>query len=210
MGEFNLIFAPFYWKAHVEETADIINSCMGKIESNVRKAPIAIPTGWECSIHSSFRSNNPDMKLDSEYLASIYSKYIANFLHEYGLRPGKFNIESPWYNVFSKSQYQEPHTHLPAHFSVVHYVTFDESQHLATTFVHPNLILSQTMKAFCPPLRNRLDGDCPAHSLYMDFYTPPQIKEGDLIIFPSFLNHYVKPNTSEKQRITITFNVELE
>jgi ectoine hydroxylase-related dioxygenase (phytanoyl-CoA dioxygenase family) len=44
----------------------------------------------------------------------------------------------------------------------------------------------------------------------MSFYTPPQIKQGDLIIFPSFLNHYVKPNTSEKQRITITFNVAME
>ena len=83
MGEFNLIFAPFYWKAHVEETTDIINSCMGKIEDNVRKAPVAIPPGWECTIHSSFRSNDPSMKLDDQYLLSVYSKYITNFLYEY-------------------------------------------------------------------------------------------------------------------------------
>jgi len=210
MGEFNLIFSPFYWKAHVEETTDIINSCMGKIESNVLKAPVAIPHGWECTIHSSFRSNDPSMKLDDQYLLSVYSKYITNFLYEYNIKPGKFNIHSPWYNVFSKSQYQEPHTHLPSDFSVVHYITFDETQHLATTFVHPNPIISQSTKAFRPRLMNRLDSGCPAHSFYMNFYTPPQIKEGDLIIFPSFLNHYVKPNISEKQRITITFNVEVE
>ena len=210
MGEFNLIFAPFYWKTHVEETADIINNCLGKIQANVSRAPVAIPAGWECNVHSSFKSDDPDMKLNDEFLFSIYSKYITDFFREYSLKAGKYNIHSPWYNAFSKNQYQEPHTHLPADFSVVHYVTFDESQHLATTFVHPNPIISQSAKAFRRPLMDKLDPSCPAHSFYMSFYTPPQIKQGDLIIFPSFLNHYVKPNVSEKQRITITFNVAME
>lgn len=209
MGEFNLMFSPFYWKAHVEETPQIIDKCLGRIEKNVDQAPVAIPPGWECVLHSSYQSNNPDMILDSKYLHSIYSNYVVSFLTEYRLKPGQYNIHDPWYNVFSKSHFQEFHSHLPCDFSVVHYAVFDEEAHQATTFINPNILLGQATKAFRPSLSNKLDSKLLEHSCYMDFYTPQKIKQGDLIIFPSYLNHFVKPNTSDKKRITITFNIEM-
>jgi len=209
MGEFNLIFSPFYWRVHVEETPEIIDRCLGKIEKNVNQAPVSIPPGWECVVHSSYQSNDPDMKLDNEYLRSVYSKYVINFFNEYRLKQGQYNIHDPWYNVFSKSQFQEFHTHLPCDFSVVHYASFDETQHLATTFIHPNTSISQSTKAFRPKLMEKLTESLPEHSCYTSFFTPQNIKQGDLVIFPAFLNHFVKPNTSEKRRITITFNIEM-
>lgn len=209
MGEFNLVFSPFYWKTYINETPDILDKCLNKIENNVSKAPVSIPPKWECVLHSSYQSNDPEMKLDNEYLHSVYSKYVASFLSEYRLKAGQYNIHDPWYNVFSKSHFQEFHTHLPCDFSVVHYAVFNENQHQATTFINPNIATSQAIKAFRPNFFNKTDGKMIEHSCYMEYYTPQNIKQGDLIIFPSFLNHFVKPNTSDKKRVTITFNIEI-
>jgi uncharacterized protein (TIGR02466 family) len=39
------------------------------------------------------------------------------------------------------------------------------------------------------------------------WYAEP--KEGDLIMFPSWLRHYVEPNNSNEDRISIAFNLEI-
>lgn len=209
MGEFNLIFSPFYWKTHVAETTHLLDRCLGKIESNAQTNPVSIPANWKCTIHSSYQSNDPAMKLDSVYLHSVYNKYVALFLAEYQLKAGQYDIHDPWYNVFSKTHFQEPHTHLPCDFSAVHYAVFDDKQHQATTFINPNLSTSQALKAFRPNLMTKLDMKSTQHSCYLENYTPQNIVQGDMIIFPSFLNHLVRPNASDKKRVTITFNIEI-
>ena len=45
--------------------------------------------------------------------------------------------------------------------------------------------------------------------LVKDEYFDYQVKVGDLILFPSWLPHFVLPNTSEENRISISFNIEL-
>ena len=39
-----------------------------------------------------------------------------------------------------------------------------------------------------------------------EFYIP-EVEEGDVIIFPSFMRHRVAPNHSENLRITMAFNI---
>jgi uncharacterized protein (TIGR02466 family) len=39
------------------------------------------------------------------------------------------------------------------------------------------------------------------------WYAEP--KEGDLIMFPSWLRHYVEPSKSNEDRISIAFNLEI-
>ena len=40
------------------------------------------------------------------------------------------------------------------------------------------------------------------------WYAEP--KEGDLIMFPSWLRHWVEPSQSDEDRISIAFNIEVE
>ncbi len=40
---------------------------------------------------------------------------------------------------------------------------------------------------------------------HMDF--TPDVKEGDIIFFPSQLLHYANPNTSDKERVIVSFNM---
>ena len=36
------------------------------------------------------------------------------------------------------------------------------------------------------------------------------VKEGDVVIFPSFLLHKASPNTSSKKRLIVSFNLDFE
>ena len=36
-----------------------------------------------------------------------------------------------------------------------------------------------------------------------------KVLEGDLLIFPSYLPHYVEPNKSDEDRIVISFNIDI-
>jgi len=208
-GELHQIFAPFYWKTHVSETQEILDKCLTQIESCVEKKPVAIPADWECVIHSSFMSNDPDMKLDSEWLNSLYSKYIIAFFDEINVAKGPAMIYDPWYNAFSQNHFQESHAHLPNDFSMVHYILFDDKEHVATTFVNPNPTAAEALIHFRPQFINRVNKKDTRHSFCMTHFTPSDIKQGDLIIFPAYLSHFVKPNTSTKKRITITLNITL-
>lgn len=209
MGEFNLIFSPFYWKVKVDETQDILDKCLEKIQDNVNRNPVLIPSKWECTLHSSYDGNDPAISLDAEFLTPIYTKYVKIFLNEFKLKEGRYTLQHPWYNAFSKSHFQEPHTHLPRYFSAVHYAIFNEKEHLATTFINPNQSACQAVREVQKNIIPKLTPSLLEHSLYMEYFTPQNITQGDLIIFPAFLNHYVKPNLSEKRRITITFNVDI-
>lgn len=209
LGELHQIFAPFYWKAHVEETQQILDKCLSKISDSVDQKPIAVPPEWECIIHSSFNSNDPSMQLDSNYLNNIYNKYITAFLNEFNVSYGPAMIFDPWYNVFSHNHFQEAHAHLPNDFSMVHYLLFDEQEHSATTFVNPNPNAAECLVRFRPQLIDRLNKRNTKHSFCMTNFTALDIKQGDLIIFPAYLTHFVKPNTSTKKRITITLNIQL-
>ncbi len=206
MGEFTEIFGPFYWKTHVIENQEILDRCLGKIKNYSEKKPLIIPTDWECNIHSSFKSNDPDMKLDTPWLYPIYTRYINLFLDEFLDKAGTAKVFDPWYNVFSYDQFQEPHAHFPHDFSLVHYVLFNENEHLPTTFINPNAIAAEAQRAFRPDLISKINKKDPKKSFYMTNYTPIGIGQGDLIIFPSSLSHYVKQNKSDIKRITFTLN----
>ena len=52
-------------------------------------------------------------------------------------------------------------------------------------------------------------GTCTKQSYYKEDFVP-EINEGDLIVFPSELQHLVHPNTSDELRVTIAFNFSLQ
>ena len=79
--------------------------------------------------------------------------------------------------------------HLPSKWSGVYYAIFDEEEHSPTHFYSPN----EKLIAINP--------SCGIDTLI------PKVKEGDMIIFPSWLEHYVSPNMSEDKRISISFNM---
>tara|TARA_R100000234_G_C4982003_1_gene171382 strand:- start:629 stop:1183 length:555 start_codon:yes stop_codon:yes gene_type:complete len=88
-----------------------------------------------------------------------------------------------WYNINPKGAWNIPHTHPGATLSMVLYLTDTKD---LLNFHNPNDAL-----------------------IYGDTAFARQTKKGDILIFPSNLLHYVTPNESNEDRITVSINLQL-
>jgi len=112
----------------------------------------------------------------TETLSYLLKPYCKNFV---------FNISDIWINRYDKKDYQGSHVH-PSDFSFIIYYKVDKSY---TVFNSPikSLLESKVNKVF-------------NHDYETNF------KQGDIIIFPSYLEHWVKPNSNN---ITISGNIKI-
>ena len=99
-----------------------------------------------------------------------------------------------WMNANPKGAFNAPHTHPGAHWSGVYYVAqpdVDEGNSGMIEFVDPRTDLPQwrVLKAAPFRLKKKLR---------------PQ--PGEMILFPSYLVHWVYPNETDGERVSIAFN----
>lgn len=99
-----------------------------------------------------------------------------------------------WMNVNPKDGYNAPHTHPGAHWSGVYYVSQPETEdgHSGMIeFVAPRMDLPHwdILQAGAFRLKKRIR---PA--------------AGEIILFPSYLLHWVYPNEADTERVTVAFN----
>lgn len=92
-----------------------------------------------------------------------------------------------WFEKASKGKQHSTHNHGPTGFSAVCFVEFDPEYHTPTVFLNPNLTDQNVLN-----------------------FIPPGVSEGSLIFFPSYVLHYTEPNTSEKDRLILSFNTIVE
>lgn len=129
---------------------------------------------------------------------SLLEKYYDQTIREFFDREVEWEFVGIWYNYYQEGSYQESHDHLgsainPIHFSCIHYLSFDPEVHTSTEFIDPISALR------CHTIT--LDRD-----FIGDSYCPP-VGEGDIIMFPSYLQHRVLPQKiSDIPRVTISFN----
>ena len=99
-----------------------------------------------------------------------------------------------WLNVNSYRDYNKLHHHCGSDLSGVYYVKVPKDSNSTIAFSDPRKIIV-------------------GNSFFTDEYhnynsvMPYNPLEGSLLIFPSFLEHYVDPNQSQEDRITIAFNL---
>jgi len=99
-----------------------------------------------------------------------------------------------WMNANPKGGFNAPHTHPGAHWSGVYYVAqpaVAPGNSGMIEFVDPRSDLPNWRILKAPPFR-------------MKKKLRPQ--PGDLILFPSYLVHWVYPNEAEEERVSIAFN----
>lgn len=164
-----------------------------------------IPDGWLTdNLLTSYDADNFNFDLfsKSEVTQRLYNKYILRFFD----KPTKVNVLDMWFNYYSNGEYQESHTHIQpdmfverTHFSCIHYLKFDPEVHQPTVFCDPLAMIRRT---------NSIELDS---NNYNERYEP-QVREGSIIMFPPYLEHYVpKSNpTPDNPRITVAFNIILE
>ncbi|MGR3636152.1 MAG: TIGR02466 family protein [Shimia sp.] len=99
-----------------------------------------------------------------------------------------------WMNANPTGGYNAPHTHPGAHWSGVYYVSQPETEGKSSgkiEFLDPRCDLSHWRLLDAPTFRSK---------------RAIRPEAGDLIVFPTYLLHWVHPNESDKERVTIAFN----
>ena len=125
---------------------------------------------------------------------------ISSNLSEYNL-PNKFKIKHFWYNVYHDAQGQEPHTHLNGCMAKNPYwcgIYYNKGS-TPTTFLNPNTV-------------NRVHKFPHNSNEFQDIHSDtikPTITDGDVILFPPYLEHCVELTTSDTMRMTFSFNIFL-
>ncbi|SEW45782.1 conserved hypothetical protein [Cognatiyoonia koreensis] len=105
---------------------------------------------------------------------------------------------SGWMNINPQGSYNAPHTHPGAHWSGVYYVAqpeVEEGMSGMIEFLDPRSDLPNWRMLKSVAFQQK-------------FKIRPQ--PGDLILFPSFLVHWVFPNEADSERVSIAFNATFE
>lgn len=102
-------------------------------------------------------------------------------------------IRSMWGNVSPKGGMNFTHVHPSGWMSGVYYIQLPEGTD-QITFEDPRPARMMDFQRSC---------------LISDEYFAHKPKVGELLLFPSWLPHFVLPNTSNENRISISFNIEL-
>mgnify|MGYP003318258643 CR=1 FL=1 len=179
---------------------ELKNTLIQRYQSYKNHATNGTPDGWSCNVRTEFGSGS----FPHEEYANIYNDILYQWKDDMQFL-GRPIIDEIWMNAYEKSHFQEGHTHLPGFFSGIHYVCFDPEEHIGTTFVNPQAdIYAYLTHMNIHSEGTSIDMDVNPH---LDEFGDVDVEEGDIIIFPSCLEHMVKKNMSDKLRITVSFNI---
>jgi|TARA_B110000196_G_C20919721_1_gene554634 uncharacterized protein (TIGR02466 family) len=195
----NNIFSPFYFKDSINNDT-MKSSLVPVMVSEYNKNKNNQPSAWNCRCYTTLEANNTIL----QNYEHRYDTIISKFLREEGFKACEVFLDSMWYNVYGIGQWQEAHTHNgpppTPQFSAVHFLKFNPNVHSAITFSNPSRVVNAP---FSVP-----------YDTTTNYWNPKQtltdIKEGDVIIFPSTLEHEVPVQTTDELRITISFNIMLK
>tara|TARA_Y100000004_G_scaffold172740_1_gene209860 strand:- start:566 stop:1093 length:528 start_codon:yes stop_codon:yes gene_type:complete len=116
---------------------------------------------------------------------NLFLEEINLFEKEIGIN---FCFSEVWFQQYNHNMNHAVHNHGPEGFSSVCFIEYNENFHKPTTFVSP--------------FGNYITGELERYE--------PDVKEGDIIFFPSNLLHYAPTNLSKLTRIIISFNLKIK
>lgn len=196
------IFPLYYYHTNISETRELKKKFISPIVDDYGTS--SPPSGWETTkLHTSFSRKDLNEKVFGEegkdFPTELYMSYIDKFFD----LPWEGEILDIWYNCYIDGDYQERHNHnnetgpMNPHFSCIHYLSFDPERHQPVTFFDPLSIIRSSSQEF-------------KSNNYKSRITP-RIREGDFLMFPSFLEHSVRASekTEDYPRVTIAFNLFL-
>ena len=118
-------------------------------------------------------------------ISDILSDELSWFAHDYKCQP---LIVRAWYERALPYMYHPTHNHGHGGYSAVLYIEYNPKYHRPTNFIAPfdHFIIGEQL-------------------VY-----EPDVEEGHLILFPSFLHHYTHPHQSMERRTVLSFNLTVD
>ena len=155
------------------------------------------PIGRKISNRGGWQSNQITIQKDrSELLKEI----ITNSVSKLPILEGVYAAVEGWKNINEPGNFNVKHNHPRSNFSGVLWIkTPKNSGNLV--FTSPNLFNRyEELDSYTKEFKYNSNS-------YMTYYFRPM--EGRLLIFPSSLEHEVKENKSNEDRISYSFNIKL-
>jgi len=134
---------------------------------------------------------------DSEFnsISNAVDEHLSRFCHQLRVRDHiGFKSTQSWINFYTSNDYQESHYHPNFTFSAVFYYKVTDNTRII--FEHPVTDM-MPLEVDCQTDLNRQ---------YLTVYP----KQGDLIIFRSYLRHQVPRHNDDNTKITFAYNFEKE
>ena len=206
MDKRKTIFPVSYYHGKVENNDRLKGQLLPHINS--KKDRLFVPEGWTTTkiITSIDDDRVNEFLFDCKELKEQYIDVIESFCDDKYI----IEIDEIWFNYYIDGEYQEQHNHLDSAmdvrtkgekractFSCIHFLCYDKEVHNPVVFKDPISIIRSHSFEFASHKHD--DGH------------KPDINEGDMIMFPSYLEHEVKAGrpTPDNPRITISFNLKL-
>jgi len=125
------------------------------------------------------------------------NRYVGDFcrifqdeLNRFGLEMGlqRLDIGSMWAVRYGRNDYHATHNHRSTGYSGILYVDYDEEEHSPSIHVSP----------WNDPISDATQ------------LAAPRVSEGTMVFVPSCVLHYTRPNSSDKLRQIVAFDMEVQ
>ena len=192
----HLFFSTPIWASKIPDYEKINEEMLSYI-INLRKND---PDGVSKSNFKGWHSNNFDMKQEQpkNFIESI-KKNINIALNDMGwdLNKQSVKIKSVWAIINTKEAWNQKHHHSNSDLSAAYYVSaHDNCGDIVFYDPRPAPVHNHPISKSSNNLNATVNSVKP--------------EPGMLVLFPSYLEHSVNPNLSDKKRIVISFNLSLE
>ena len=191
MSQICTLFPQFYYHGEVEKHQQLKD----KLLSELTDDKLSQPKEWNCSVQSSFETQN-NFSWDYFYecikpnLLDMHQQLKGNPLHQ-------FTMTEAWLNKYGRGDSQEVHTHIGA----------DNCTFSCSYFAQ--YALNDARFLFYDPDQTKHLGEFTKHYSGVVNTWFPDVQEGDIIIFPSWIHHQVEPHRSDTTRITVSANFKI-
>ena len=139
------------------------------------------------------------------WLKACINKTVIDYLRHCGLNYQVDWSLQAWPNVNRLGDYHDPHNHPHAYLSGTYYVSVPERMAPLGTRrdVRPGAITFYDPRGAANMTAIRGDPQIEA-----EFTLRP--RPGEILLWPAFLTHFVHPNLSEEERVSVSFNAVLK
>jgi hypothetical protein len=138
---------------------------------------------------SSYDNKNTLDRESGKYLISIVVELLQEKYQHFTV-----NLKSIWRNKYLNNDFQEPHVHTNSTFS---FIIYEEVNTPYTIFYNPAKYLIEATQG--KDVAVAIDGWCK--------HFKPQVKKGQIIVFPSYIEHMVNRNS---EQVTISGNIDFK
>jgi uncharacterized protein (TIGR02466 family) len=131
--------------------------------------------------------------LENDFKNNFYEihNFVVSCVNEVGKdTQSKYLLDNVWININRKNNYNRTHIH--AHSSISGCI------YLKTNSNSGKIVFENPTPSRHYNINDNVDG------FFGVYWRQPVV--GEVIIFPSYLPHYVEPNNNEEARISIAFN----